>query len=596
MANGRKTHGELLKGLWKPFSQEEIERYASKGFFHNITVCDCLDRNARLRPQRLAVADEKKELTWKGLKEKTNRLAIHLSKLGVENGDFFVLQLPNVAEFLILFFALNRLGAIPVMCLPRHRRLEIDHELRVHQAKGICVPVNEKFDYVAMVQELRPEHEHLEVFITAGREAPGGWQAIEELLEEPVERDYPRDYLNQFRPDPNDICIEQLSGGSTGVPKGIPRTHNDYICGWDYVGRAYGYTDDSVALVTIPVAHNASMENICGPAIYRGGSIVLCNSTRPERSFQMIEKYRVTHTLIVPVLVLYWKDAFETSKKYDLSSFKVLAAGGQKSRPEVVEWCIDTFGVNFSNTFGMAEGPQISTRWDSPKETQMHTVGRPIIEDPEVEVRLVDDQNREVKRGEVGELVTRGPLNFRGYFKAEEENRLAFDKEGFFHTGDLMSLREDGYYIVEGRKKDTILRGGENVYPERVEDQLKEHPKVANCAAVGMPDMLLGEKMCAVVQPVKGEKIDFQEIVQYLKDKGTAVFQLPERLEIVSGWPLTPVDKIDKRGLRAYITTKLFQEKVIDKEVGDEYLKKDKITIDDVLSARVKIDFTGTPP
>ncbi|MBW1997337.1 MAG: AMP-binding protein [Deltaproteobacteria bacterium] len=407
MANESKTHREILKGLWKPFSREEINRYTTKGFFHNITVCDCLDRNARLRPQRLAVADEEKELTWKGLQEKTNRLATHLTKLGVGSGDFFLLQLPNVTEFLILFFALNRLGAIPVMCLPRHRRLEIDHEL---------------------------------------------------------------------------------------------------------------------------------------------------------------------------------------------SSFKVLASGGQKSRPEVVEWCIDTFGVNFVNTFGMAEGPQISTRWDSPKEVQMHTVGRPIIEDPEVEVKLVDDQNREVKRGEVGELVIRGPLNFKGYFKAEVENRLAFDDQGFFHTGDLMSLREDGYYVVEGRKKDTILRGGENVYPEGVEDRLKEHPKVANCAAVGMPDMLLGEKMCAVVQPKKGEKIDFQEIVQYLKDKGMAVFQLPERLEIVSGWPLTPVNKIDKRMLRAYITTKLFQEKIINREVGDEYLKKDKITIDDVLSGRIKIDFAGTPP
>jgi len=595
MAAQRKTHREILDGLWHPFTREEIERYAAKGFFHNITVCDCLDRNADLRPDRLAVADENKGLAWRELREKTNRVAIHLLKMGIGNGDFFVLQLPNVVEFLVLYFALNRIGAIPVMCLPRHRRMEIDHELRVHQAKGICVPVGEKFDYVAMIEELRPRHEQLEVLLTIGGEGPRGWKAVEELLQEPAEKDYPKNYLYRFRPDPNDICIEQLSGGSTDVPKGIPRTHNDYICGWDFVGRTAGYTDDSVGLVTIPVAHNASMENICGPVIYRGGSMVLCNSPRPENSFQMIEKYKVTHTLIVPVLVLYWKDAFDIARKYDLRSFRVLASGGQKSRPEVVEWCIETFGVNFVNTFGMAEGPQITTRWDSPKDVQMYTVGRPIIEDPEVEVRLVDDENREVKRGEVGELVMKGPLNFRGYFKAEEENRLAFDRDGFFHTGDLMSLREDGCYVVEGRKKDTILRGGENVYPERVEDQLKSHPKVAYCAAVGMPDMVLGEKMCAVVQPVKGKEVDFQEIVYYLKDKGMAVFQLPERIEIVSGWPLTPVNKIDKRRLRAYVTTKLYQEKVIDKDIRDEYLKKDKVTIDDVLSGRIKIDFTGKP-
>ena len=264
-------------------------------------------------------------------------------------------------------------------------------------------------------------------------------------------------------------------------------------------------------------------------------------------------------------------------------------------RPELVEWSIDVFGVHFVNTFGMAEGPQFVTRWDSSKHAKMYTVGKPIIVAPEVQIKLVDDDNQEVARGEVGELILKGPLTFKGYYQADEENKKAFDEQGFFHTGDLMSLREDGCYVVEGRKKDTVLRGGENVYPERVEDKLKTHPKVANCAAVGMPDPRLGEKLCAVVQPVEGEEINFDEIVEYLKKEGMAVFQLPERLEIVEGWPLTAVNKIDKGRLRAHITTKLFQEKVIEKSFGDEYLNRDNITIDDVLSGRTKIEFSGTP-
>jgi len=446
-----------------------------------------------------------------------------------------------------------------------------------------------------MVEEIRPQRPHLKVLLSAGGHAPQGWFAVEELVKEEVEKDHPKDYLDQFKPNPNDICTEQLSGGTTGVPKGIPRTHNDYICGWDYVGRANGCTDESVGLVAIPVAHNASMENICGPAIFRGGTIILCRSTQPEKNFQMVEKYKITHTLIIPVQIIYWREAYELAGKYDLSSFKVIASGGQKVRPELVKWCIDIFGVHFVNNFGMAEGPQLLTRWDSSKEVKMFTVGKPIIMDPEVQIKLVDDKNREVARGEVGEMIMKGPLNFRGYYQADEENKKAFDRKGFFHTGDLMSLRKDGSYVVEGRKKDTVLRGAENVYPERVEDKLKTHPKVANCAAVGMPDPILGEKLCAVVQTTEGEKTNFNEIVGYLQKEGMAVFQLPERLEIVKGWPLTAVNKIDKALLRAYVTFKLFQEKIIEESFGDEYLRRDNITIDDVRSGRSKIEFSYTP-
>ncbi|MGD8984523.1 MAG: AMP-binding protein [Desulfobacteraceae bacterium] len=590
------THKDIIGG-WHPFTNIEIDKFVYKGFWHDLTVCDCLDRNVERFPNKLAVVDDATEVTWKGLQEKTNRLAVQLKRLGVEYGDFFVLQLLNMVEFFYMYFALNRIGAIPVMCLPRHRRLEIDHEIGLHEAKGICIPSSGgKFDYVAMVEEIRQNHPYLKILLTTEGQAPRGWHSVEELLKGAGEMDYAADYLDQFKPDPNDISTELLSGGTTGVPKGIPRTHNDYLCGWDYVGRVAGYTDDSVGLVAIPAAHNAPMENVSGPLIFRGGTIVLSGSPKPESHFHLVEKYGITHTLIIPVQIIYWMEGYpELSKKYDLSSLKVVAAGGQKVRPELVEWCIETLGVDFVNTFGMAEGPQLSNRWDSPKEVKMYTVGRPIIADPEVQIRLVDDNNKEVKQGQVGEMVMKGPLTFKGYFRAEEENKKTFDEQGFMHTGDLMSIREDGSYVVEGRKKDTILRGGENVYPERIEDRLKEHPKVANCAAIGMPDPRLGERLCTIVQPIKGEEINSEEIIDFLKKEGISLFELPERVEIVGGWPLTAVNKIDKRRLRAYITAKLFEEDVIDKEFGDEYLKRDRITIDDVLSGRIKIEFTNTP-
>lgn len=590
----RKTHREVVRG-WHPFTEEECQRYTAQGYWHNITTCDLLDRNAGLFPNKLAFADENTEVTWNELRQRANRMAIHLKKLGLEYGDFIVLDLMNTVEAFYLLFALNRIGAIPVMCLPRHRRAEICHEAQIHEVKGVVMPVGEKFDYAGMVDEFRSEIPHAKIFLTVGGEAPEGWVPVEELLNQKVEKEYPSDYLEQFKPVPDDIYVEHLSGGTTGIPKGIPRTHNDQICQWDYQGRAIGYTDESIPMVTMPVLHNAAMVELYGPAIYRGGTTVVCKTPRPENMFKLIEKYRVTHVLFIPIQMTYWIEAKEDIKKYDLSSLKCIMGAAEKVRPELVQWFLDEQRVQFVNIFGMAEGPLISTRWDDSKEVQMHTVGKPIIIDPDARFRLVGDEGRDVKKGEIGEMVSKGPLTFKGYFRAEEENKKSFDEQGFMHSGDLMSLREDGRLVVEGRKKDMIKRAGENVYPAVVEDKVAQLDEVAFCAVVGMPDKILGEKLCVFVQPHKGQTVTFDDVVDYLKEVGVAVYELPERFELVDGWPLTAVNKTDKRLLRAYITAKAVQEGAISKDLGDEHLKRDKLSVDDIIQGRVKVDFTGTP-
>jgi 2,3-dihydroxybenzoate-AMP ligase len=243
----------------------------------------------------------------------------------------------------------------------------------------------------------------------------------------------------------------------------------------------------------------------------------------------------------------------------------------------------------------MAEGPMVCNRWDSPREPQMYTVGFPMFLGPEASLKIVNDRNEETQVGEIGELVANGLLNLRGYFRNPDENARAFDEKGFFHTGDLMSRRQDGRFVVEGRKKDMVIRGGENVYPEAVEDLLIRHPKVMYVAVVGMPDDKLGEKLCAFIQPEEGQSINFDEVKSHMEEHGVAVFQWPERLEILDGWPLTAVNKIDKRRLRVFITVKLYEEGVIEKDFGNEYLVREKITIDDVVSGKEKIELTGTP-
>jgi 2,3-dihydroxybenzoate-AMP ligase len=299
--------------------------------------------------------------------------------------------------------------------------------------------------------------------------------------------------------------------------------------------------------------------------------------------------------MLIPIQITYWREANEERKNCDLTSLRVVGAGAQKVKPELVEWCLTELGIDMVNHLGMAEGPMICNRWNSPREPQMNTIGFPMFIDPEVQIKIVNDLNEEVGVGEIGEMVAKGPLNFRGYFRNPEENKKAFDEGGFFHSGDLMSRRPDGRFVVEGRKKDMIIRGGENVYPEAVEDLLMKHPHIMNTAVVGMPDPRLGERLCAFVQPKEGESVAFEEVQQYMRDQGIAVFQWPERVEVIQGWPLTPVNKIDKRRLRAYITAQLFKEGKIDKEFGDDYLKREKLTVDDVLSSKVVVEFIGTP-
>lgn len=588
------THREVIDG-WHPFTREEIDRYVAKGFWRNLTVCDLLDKNAAIVPDKLAFADDTKEITWKGLQGKSNRIALHLKRSGVEYGDFFVLQMTNVIEFFYLFFGLNRIGAVPVMGLPRHRKLEVNHEIGLHRARGICVMTGEKFDYVGMAEEIKDQHPYLDLLMVAGGMAPDGWQSLEGLLDQPIEEEYPPDYLDGLRPDPNDICCEQLSGGTTGLPKGIPRTHNDYICQWEGYGRIAGFTEESVALIAIPVEHNAAFITMTGPCLFMGGTVLLTKSPRPKESFALTQKYGVTHTLLIPVQVTYWKDAGEDRAAFDLSSLRVMGVAAQKVRPELAEWCLTDLGVDLVNHFGMAEGPMVCNRWDSPREPQMYTVGFPMFLGPEARLTIFDDNNEETETGEIGELVANGLLNHRGYFRNPEENAKAFDDKGFFHTGDLMSRRADGRFVVEGRKKDMVIRGGENVYPEAVEDVLIRHQRVRYVAVVGMPDDRLGEKLCAFIQPEEGQTVSLDEVKKHMEEHGVAVFQWPERLEILEGWPLTAVNKIDKRRLRVFITVKLYEEGSIDKKFGNEYLEREKISIDDVISGKEKIELTGTP-
>jgi 2,3-dihydroxybenzoate-AMP ligase len=358
----------------------------------------------------------------------------------------------------------------------------------------------------------------------------------------------PKSALAEIKLDPEDPCIFQLSGGTTGIPKLIPRTHNDYAYNTKMASKVCAVTQDTVLLVILPIAHNLPLAcpGIQG-VFFNGGRAVLSTSPRPEDVCALIEKHRVTHIKVVPALLIrLLHDTAVT--RHDLSSLKIIQSGGQSMLPEVRLLSKKLIPSAFvQENFGMSEGLLMFVRLDDPLDVSQETVGRPVS--PDDEVRLLDDDDREILGGEVGELCCRGPYTLRGYFGVPEYNARTFTSDGFYRSGDLMRRHKSGNYVVEGRKKDLINRGGEKISAEEIENLILSHPGVKNVACVPVPDPILGERMCACVLLKKDASLSFEELKTFLLGKEIAKYKLPERLEIMQDFPLSPFGKVSKKDL-----------------------------------------------
>ena len=351
----------------------------------------------------------------------------------------------------------------------------------------------------------------------------------------------------------------QLSGGTTGIPELIPRTHNDYIYNSKIASAVTGVGVAEVFLDVLPLAHNLPLAcpGLQGYLLH-GGTFVLSNSTRGEDVFTLIERHRVTHIAVVPALLIRLIND-PLIARFDLSSLRVIQSGGQRLQPEVRRRTKELIpSVTVQENFGMAEGLLMFVRFDDPEDVRMETVGRPLS--PHDEVKLVDDDDNEVAPGQVGELLARGPYTLRGYFGVPEYNARSFTSDGYYRSGDLMWLHPSGNYIVEGRKKDLINRGGEKISAEEIENLILTHPAVQNVACVPMPDPVLGERMCAYAILRGGNTLTLPELAAFLMNEEIAKHKLPERLEIVDDFPLSPFGKVSKKDLTERITQMLKSE------------------------------------
>jgi 2,3-dihydroxybenzoate-AMP ligase len=459
--------------------------------------------------------------------------------------------LPNAAEFVLVYFALARIGAIPVMALRSHRQAEVRHFLNASRATAYVIGDRAgTFDFRTMADEMRAEAPSLRHVIVAG-EPLHGQHAVADLLRD-GDVDEPAVTVN-----PAEVGTMLLSGGTTSMSKLIPRTHQDYVLNARLCGMAAGFDDRTVFMAILPLGHNYNLASpgILGTLTF-GGAVVLSRSTDTESVFTIVQRERVTVIAAVVPLIASWLEA-HVEQRFDLASLRVVQNGGARLAPELRQRLRERFGVTPQEIYGTAEGLINMTRLDDDDERLLHSSGAPVCDADEIVV--VDDEGREVPDGEAGELITRGPYTIRGYYDAAEKNTEAFTADGFYRMGDIVR-RRGRYLYAEGRRKDFVNRGGEKISCEEIEALMLTHPNVKLAALVAMPDPVFGEKACAFVVPHSGATLSFAELIAFLRAQQIAAFKLPERLEIAAELPLSPVGKILKRELREIIAAKLAQD------------------------------------
>lgn len=544
------------------YDEAEVKKYMREGHWENAILPDYWEWNARRWPDREALIDsEGTRLTWAQAVHRVNRIALALVKeLKLNRDDRLMIQLPNIAEHILVRLACEKAGILSIPEMPTFRQTELKWIADQTQAVGLVIPrVYRNFDYYQMARELQSELPHLKHIIVAGDEIPEGCLSLKELMEHPYEEEYDLRELESRRLDPiHEVGFLLTTTGTTGTPKIIEHriaareiwTAKAHIRNW-------GLEPSDVVLAFAPIAGAAGGTPAYVTAPVAGAKIALEHEYKGEEILQLIEKERVTVLALVPTQLARLVQL--PLEKYDLSSLRILKTAGGYLPPSLAQEAEEKFGCPILGTFGSQDTGSVSgVPLSASKEERYTTVGRI---HPGVEVKVVDDQGREVKPGEVGTLYFRGPGNSIGYYRDLEKTFTeAYDKEGWATTGDLVTLTEDGWLKIVGRKKDIIIRGGQNIYPREIEDYLIAHPKVIEAAVVPMPDPVMGERACAFVTLKKGERFIFKEMVEYLKSKKIAMFKIPERLEVLEAMPLAGAAKIDKKALTRMITEKLKAE------------------------------------
>jgi 2,3-dihydroxybenzoate-AMP ligase len=546
---------KLLEGF-TPYKKEDAEKYNKFRWWSGLTFGDILDTAADIHPEKEAFVDRKTRLTYGEAREKTNKLAIGLMDLGIQPLDRVLVQLPNWNEFVFAYFALQKIGAIPVLLIDRYRQFEINHLISLTGATSWIVASRyRKTDYIPIINDVLKEHPEVKnVVAVRGEGDQQPFSSLERLIEgaELTEENLAR--LAKRRPDPMQVAHMGPTGGTTGAPKIVPRTHNSLINGIEYCSLSWEQTSEDINLLAGPIGHDLTFSKGFIGSIMTLGKVIFLDSTDNEDICKAIEREKVTSIIWVPTLAQMMLQ-YEDLDKYDLSSLRKMHSAGGASHPDLVKDVTEKLKMKFYNGYGATEGMTTITRPRDDLAVICSTVGRPTC--PYDTYKVIDRDGNELPPNTQGELVLKGPGVFTGYYQNPEENKKAFTKDGFFRTGDVAKIDEKGYITLTGRIKEMINRGGESISATEIESLINRHPDVVLVAVVPMPDPLMGERVCAYIQPKPGAQLTPDEIISFLKGQKASVLQLPERIEFIEAMPYTGAQKLDKKSLQEDIAKKL---------------------------------------
>lgn len=522
-----------------PWPQETARYYRQQGLWQGQPLSDLLDNAATQYPQHIALIQGEQTLNYQALQQRVMQLVNGFHSLGLQAGDKIVVHLGNVIAYYEVIFALFRLGAIPVMALAAHRQHELIHFCQVSQAKTlITAPYNNSDDVEELALSIKNKTPVEQVIVDSTETK---FMALSEC--------YQTTDVQTPKPNASNIALLQLSGGTTSIPKLIPRTHDDYFYSIRQSVEVCELTTDTVLMITLPAAHNfpLSSPGALG-ALYAGATVVLAKNSAPDEVFPLIERHQVTTVALVPPLAIAWLNAIKQTS-HNLSSLQLIQVGGAKFSEQLAKQIPSHFDCQLQQVFGMAEGLVNYTRLNDSAENIFLTQGCPMSSYDEV--RIVDDNDQDLPPGEMGHLLTRGPYTIRGYYAAPEYNKKAFTTDGFYRTGDLVRATKDGYLIVDGRAKDQINRGGEKISSEEIENILLSAPNILNVALVALPDDVLGEKSCACIIPrCENDLPQTKQLRRLLREQKLADYKIPDQFIYLSEFPMTKFGKVNKQALR----------------------------------------------
>ena len=532
-----------------PWPPEDAAMYRAKGYWEDRPLGAYILDSADLFPDQVALVDGDVRMTYRELVDRMDAAAGRLLDLGLCKDDRVLVQLPNCWQFTVLTLACFRSGIVPVMALPAHRQFELSYLAELSESRAIAVRDSIKdFSHQDLANHIAHVTPSLTHVLVSGQVNAGNID-LDALLAPAEDPAAARTRLDAVAPVGEDPACFLLSGGTTGLPKLITRTHNDYAYNIKATSVVSNVTSRTVYLGTLPVSHNFPLAcpGILG-VLFAGGRVVMLPSPEPGKAFATIKKEGVTLSAAVPAVAQRWIEYQQENDGDQLGTLEVLQVGGSRLADEIARKVKPVLGATLQQVFGMAEGLINMTRLDDPEDVICTTQGRPVSEADEI--RIVDEAGNDLPDGVPGAILTRGPYTPRGYYKAAEHNARAFTPGGWYGSGDIVERRPDGNLIVQGRDKDMINRGGEKISAEEIESLVYRLDAVTLAAAVSMPDPLLGEKLCLFVTLKPGAELSLADVQDSLRRTGVAAFKIPEKLVVVDEIPTTKVGKINKKQLR----------------------------------------------